>query len=133
MGEISREKKQIVMEQLGKLVIKEVRDRALKISMDIVTGDTRNCLKKEQYKSLSNLSNEQQEAICDLLSETIADTIYRFLEMFEENSEKVKLKIEFEGKEYDALEISEKMGSEIAYDSAEGWIQKYSKIGRFVL
>ena len=59
MGEISKEKKQIVMEQLGKLVIKEVRDRALKISMDIVTGDTRNCLKKEQYKSLSNLSNEQ--------------------------------------------------------------------------
>ena len=121
------------MEQLGKLVIKEVRDRALKISMDIVTGDTRNCLKKEQYKSLSNLSNEQKEAICDLLSETIRDTIYRFLEMFEENSEKVKLKIEFEGNEYDALEISEKMGSEIAYDSAEGWIQKYSKIGRFVL
>ena len=39
----------------------------------------------------------------------------------------------FEGKEYDALEISEKMGCEIAYDSAEGWIQKYSKIGRFVL
>ena len=55
MGEISKEKKQIVMEQLGKLVIKEVRDRALKISMDIVTGDTRNCLKKEQYKSLSKL------------------------------------------------------------------------------
>ena len=39
----------------------------------------------------------------------------------------------FEGNEYDALEISEKMGSEIAYDFAEGWIQKYSKIGRFVL
>ena len=111
MGEISKEKKQIVMEQLGKLVIKEVRDRALKISMDIVTGDTRNCLKKEQYKSLSNLSNEQKEAICDLLSETITDTIYRFLEMFEENNEKVKLKIEFEGNEYDALEISEKWGA----------------------
>ena len=133
MGKISKEQKQIIMNQLGKLVIKEVRDRALKMSMDIVTGDTHNRLKKEQYKSLSTLSNEQQEAICDLLSETITDTIYRFLEMFEENSEKVKLKIEFEGKEYDALEISEKMGSEIAYDSAEGWIQKYSKIGRFVL
>lgn len=133
MEKISKEQKQIIMDQLGKLVIKEVHDRALKISMDIVTGDTHNRLKKEQYKSFSTLSNEQQEAICDLLSETITDTIYRFLEMFEENSEKVKLKIEFEGKEYDALEISEKMGSEIAYDSAEGWIQKYSKIGRFVL
>lgn len=128
-----KEQNQMVIEQLGKLVINQVRDPALKISMDIVKGDTPNRIKKEQYKSFVDLSDQQKEDVCDLLSETITDTIYRFLEMFEENSTIVKLKINAVDKEYDVLDVSEKMGSEIAYDSEDGWIQKYSNIGRFVL
>jgi len=56
-----------------------------------------------------------------------------FLEMFEENSKDVKLLISSKEGSYDLTEISEKMGSEIACYNDEGWIQKFSKIGRFVL
>lgn len=133
MESISKQEKHIIMNQVGELIIRNVRDDALKISMDIVMGDTRNCIKKKQYRVLSDLTEGQKDAICNLLSETVTDTIYRFLELFEEKSGDVKMTVNFEGKEYNILDVSEKMGSEIAYDSPEGWIQKYSKIGRFVL
>jgi hypothetical protein len=56
------------------------------------------------------LSVEQQESICDLLSESITDTIYRFLEMFEENSDKMKLIITRDGKGWDMINNQRKNG-----------------------
>ena len=133
MDNLTKEQKQAILNSFGKSVIKEVRDGALKVSMDIVQQNTVNPIKQKQYSVLSTLTNEQQEAICDLLSETITDTIYRFLEMFEENANEMKIHLEFDGKKYDMTQISEKMGSEIACFGDDGWIQKFSKIGRFVL
>jgi len=133
MNNLTKEQKQTILDSFGKLVIEEVRDGALRVSMDIANQKTVNPIKLKQYNVLLNLSAEQQEAICDLLSETITDTIYRFLEMFEENTGKIKLNITKDGEEYDIVKISEKMGSEIACYDDTGWIQKFSKIGRFVL
>jgi len=133
MNNLTKEQKQTILDSFGKLVIEEVRDGALRVSMDIANQKTVNPIKLKQYNVLLNLSAEQQEAICDLLSETITDTIYRFLEMFEENTGKIKLNITKDGEEYDMVKISEKMGSEIACYDDTGWIQKFSKIGRFVL
>jgi len=67
-----------MLNQFGKMVIQNVRDRALKISMNIVKQKTSNPIKIKQYEAISNLTNDQQEAICDLLSETVTDVIYRF-------------------------------------------------------
>ena len=87
----------------------------------------------QQYSVLSKLTKEQQESVCDLLSETITNTIYQFLEMFEEYDEEMKLILIDEENEYDMIQVSEKMGSEIACYEDSGWIQKFSEIGRFVL
>ena len=133
MNNLSIREKQEVLDYLGKLVIKEVRDRSLRMAMDIAKYRTANTGKREQYKALSNLSLDQQEAVCDLLSETITDTIYLFLEMFEENANNIKFLVKKDEQEYDLVEISEKLGSEIACYEDSGWIQKFSKIGRFVL
>lgn len=133
MDNISKEQKKNILDFFGRLVILNVRDRALKISMDIVQQKTPNPLKMKQYQELVGLTPLQQEAMCDLLSETITDTIYRFLEMFEENSSKMKIVVEYEGEEFDLSQISEVMGSEIACFDDSGWIQKFSEIGRFVL
>jgi len=101
MNNLTKEQKQTILDSFGKLVIEEVRDGALRVSMDIANQKTVNPIKLKQYNVLLNLSAEQQEAICDLLSETITDTIYRFLEMFEENTGKIKLNITKDGEEYD--------------------------------
>lgn len=122
-----------MLDTFGKTLISEVRDRALKISMGIVMQTTANTLDLERYKVFLNLNSEEKEAMCDLLSVTITDTIYRFLEMFEDYSDVMELDL-IQGKnKYDIKLISEKMGSEIACYEDDGWIQRFSQIGRFVL
>ncbi len=133
MKELSVNEKQELLDRFGKRVIEHVRDISLKISMDIVKGATKNPIKKEQYSNLSNLSKEEKEKVCDLLSETITDTIYNFLDMFEAYSNEMKLCVSIETDEYDLCTISEKMGGEIAFQDEDGWIQKFSNVGRFVL
>ena len=133
MNNLSKEKKQDLLDSLGKIVVRDVRDMALRVAIDIAKFQTVNPGKLEQYKALSGLSLDQQEAVCDLLSETITDTIYLFLEMFEEHDDVIKFLISKGSQEYNLTEISEKMGSEIACFEDDGWIQKFSKIGRFVL
>lgn len=133
MDNVSKEQKKEVLDFFGKQVILNVRDRALKISMDIVQQKTPNFVKMKQYEELAGLTPLQQETMCDLLSETVTDTIYRFMEMFEQSPNTMKIVVKYEGKEFDLSKLSETMGSEIACFDDEGWIQKYSKIGRFVL
>ena len=132
MDNLTKADRQEIMDTLGKLVIEQIRDGALQYSMDIAKYRTVNQVKLKQYKSLSSLAQDQQEAVCDLLSETITNTIYRFLEMFEDYKEEIKLMIHKDKQEYNVVDISEKMGSEIACFEDDGWIQKFSKIGRFV-
>lgn len=133
MNNLNKDEKQSLLDIFGKILISEVRDRALKISMNIVMQTTVNNLDLERYKVFTNLNNEEKEAICDLLSETITDTIYRFLEMFEDYSDIMELDLIQGDNKYDIKLISEKMGSEIACYEDDGWIQRFSKIGRFVL
>ena len=132
MKSLTKKEKQTMLDDFGKVLVKEVRDRALRISMKIVTQETVNSVKLKQYNSLQNLSIQQQNNICDLLSETITDTIYLFLEMFEEYEDQMKLIVMKDGKEYDMINITEKMGGEIVFHE-NGWIQRFSEIGRFVL
>lgn len=133
MDNVSKEQKKEVLDFFGKQVILNVWDRALKISMDIVQQKTPNFVKMKQYEELAGLTPLQQETMCDLLSETVTDSIYRFMEMFEQNPNTMKIVVKYEGREFDLSKLSETMGSEIACFDDEGWIQKYSKIGRFVL
>lgn len=133
MNNLSMNQKKEIMDAFGELVITDVRDSSLKIAMDIVKRTTANQVKINQYADLADLSVEEQESICDLLSETVTDVIYRFLEAFEENSDKIKLYYNYNGTDYDLTQVSEKMGSEIACFEDDGWIQKFSELGRFVL
>jgi len=100
---------------------------------DIVNGNTVNPIKKEQYSLFLELSLDEKEKVCDLLSETITETIYNFLDMFEAYSNEMKMNVNYGDSEYDLSTISEKMGGEIAFSDEDGWIQKFSKIGRFII
>lgn len=133
MENLTDEQKQEILDQFGKKVIEHVRDVSLKIAMDIVNGNTVNPMKKEQYSALFKLSFEEKEKVCDLLSETITDTIYNFLDMFEAYSDDMKIYVSSSNIEYDLNTVSEKMGGEIAFSDEDGWIQKFSNIGRFVI
>ena len=90
MENLSKNQKQEIVDFFGKTVIEDVRDDSLKFSMGIVNQAT-NPVKREQYKIFETLTNEQKEAVCDLLSETITNSIYCFLEMFEEHENEMEL------------------------------------------
>lgn len=122
-----------LLDSVGKIIIENVRDGALNISMGIVNQTTPNQVDLKKYSVLSELETDEREKVCDLLSATITDTIYRFLELFEDYNDIIRLNILYNGKEYDMTKISEKMGSEIASYEDDGWIQRFSKVGRFVL
>lgn len=133
MKNLNKEERQTLLDIFGKTLISEVRDRTLNISMNIVMQTTANKLDREQYKIFSKLTDEEKEKICDLLSVTITDTIYRFLEMFEVHSDIMELDLINGDNKYDIKLISEKLGSEIACYEDDGWIQRFSNIERFVL
>jgi len=133
MDQLTNEQKQEILDQFGQRVVKHVRDVSLKIAMDIVNGNTVNPIKKEQYSLFLELSLDEKEKVCDLLSETVTDTIYNFLDMFEAYSDEMKMNVNYVDSEYDLSTISEKMGGEIAFSDEDGWIQKFSKIGRFII
>lgn len=122
-----------LLDSVGKIIIENVRDGALNISMGIVNQTTPNQVDLKNYSVLSKLETDEREKVCDLLSATITDTIYRFLELFEDYNDIIRLNILYNGKEYDMTKISEKMGSEIASYEDDGWIQRFSKVGRFIL
>jgi len=132
MNNLTSEQKREILDYFGKKVI-EFRDSDLDIAIDYATGKSVNPVKAKQYSILSTLNHEQKESVSDLLSETITATIFNFLDMFEENADKMELIIKKDGQKYNMVEISEKMGSEIACYEDTGWIQKFSKIGRFIL
>lgn len=131
MKNLTFEQKQEITDYFGKMVI-DFRDITLDIAMEYSTGQSVNPIKAEQYKILSTISTEQREGVCDLLSETITNTIFNFLDMFEANSDKIKLLVLKDGVEYDLNKVCEKMGGEIAFEDEDGWIQKFSKVGRFI-
>ena len=63
MNEKIKNKKKEIIDYLEKQVILDVRDRSLKISMDIVKKKTSNPIKIKQYKELEGLTPLQQEAV----------------------------------------------------------------------
>ena len=124
--------KKLLLEKFGQILISEVRDPALHVAMMVAKFTTPNQIDKENYAVLSTLSEQQQEKVCDLLSLTITDTIYRILEMIEENDDFMELILNDQSQTYNLTELSEKVSAEIV-DYENGWIQRFSEIGRFVL
>ena len=127
MDNLSNEQQKELVDIFGELVIKKVRDSILKYSMNIATQKTVNPGKLKQYEFLKGMSESQQEAVCDLLSETITSTIYDFIKLFEENAGLLEMNIKKDGNVYDIIKISEEPGSDICFYE-NGWIQRFSEI-----
>lgn len=118
-----------VLDDFGKCVIEEVYDRSLYGAKRILELTTKNPIDLERYSILSQLTEEQQEKIYELMTKTTVDVIYRFLEMIEEHDDEYKIIVEKDNKKYSLTDISEKMGSEIAdIDYEDGWIRRFSRI-----
>ncbi len=128
MDKFSEELRKELLDDFGRKVIENVRDRSLDIPKRIVEKKVTNHYIESRYGGLDDLNENEIKIINTLISDTIADTIFYFLSMFEHDSESMRLYIVREGKEYDIRDISEVVGAEITFLHEGGWIQKFSKI-----
>lgn len=120
--ELTVKEKQILLDQFGKRVIEHVRDVSFKMAMDIAKGKSTNTIKGDQYSSHLKTFWDGNELVYVLLSETITDTIYNFLDVFEVYSDEMNLYVLYEDGEYVLSRISEKLGGEIAFQDEDWWI-----------
>lgn len=128
MNKFSDDIKKELLDDFGKKVIDNVRDRSFNIPLRILAQKSQNKILNAKYEGLKNLSKDEIEIINTLISDTITDTIFNFLSMFEHNADSMKIYLMKEGIEYDIRDISEVVGAEIAFLDEDGWIQKFSKI-----
>ncbi|MBE6683744.1 MAG: hypothetical protein E7595_06315 [Ruminococcaceae bacterium] len=128
MNTLDEKMQQELMDALGEKVVKEVRDGALTIARNRANYTSVNPVDRKTYAALSDLTDEQKNAVCYLLSKTVTATIYRFLKLFEYYPDEMKLILSKNGNDYDILDISEEVGAEIASEEEDGWIQRFSEI-----
>ena len=128
MNSLNEKEQQELMDALGEKVVKEVRDGALYIARARANYTTVNPVDRKTYAALSDLTDEQKNAVCDLLSATVTATIYRFFKLFDYYPDEMKLILSKNGKDYNILDVSEEVGAEIAFEDEDGWIQRFSEI-----
>lgn len=125
---LDKNEKEIIIDIIGERIIKEVFDSVLYISRNYISGETKNIIKKEQYKSLSKLDLDSQNKINELLTEVVKSTIFSFFDLFDLYNEDMKFNIKYNNDYYDIRNIFEKVGAEITFEDEDGWIKKFSKI-----
>jgi hypothetical protein len=130
---LTYEQKQEILNDFGKILIEDVRDSCLLHGVKTIDSEMRDPTCKDIGEKLSHLNKIDKEVIKDLISMTITDTIFTFMDMFESNADKMKLLVNKDNVEYDLNKLSDKMGAEITFSDEDGWIQKFSKMGRFIL
>ncbi len=125
---LDNNEKETITDIIGERIIKEVFDSVLYISRNYINGETKNTIKKEQYKSLAKLDLYSQNKINELLTEAVKSTIFNFFDLFDLYNEDMKFYIKYNNDYYDIRDTFEKVGAEITFEDEDGWIKKFSKI-----
>ncbi len=128
MNNLSEEVKKELLDKFGQKVIECSRDRSLSIPKRIIDQTLQNQRVLAEYEGLNGLNEDERKLVKTLISETITDTIFNLLHMFEDYPDNMRLYVVEDGIEYDIRDICEVVGAEIAFEDEEGWIQKFSKI-----
>lgn len=111
---------------LGKCLVEQVRDRSIDKFDKTLHGTLRSPLALELNKNLSKFSSEEQELIRKLIVNSIDETVYNFLWMLEENTDRFNLFYNNDkGSTENVVHASDGLSGEIF--SEDGWIATYSK------
>lgn len=107
------------LEQFGRIIIKDVRDRTIKDIDKCTSGIYKSERGLKISKQYSELKNEKKEFVDYLITEIIDNTIHNFLEMLEQNDD---IEVKFNSK--NIVEESDGLAGELYTE--DGWIQKYT-------
>lgn len=109
-----------ILDDFGSALMRRVRDRSLGRYENIQRGALKSQRAIELHDLLSEFDEQQKKVIKTLITESIDNTLFNFLFMFEEDEDK-----EIVVADVNISEISDRLAGELF--SQDGWITRFSQ------
>ena len=115
---------QEILDTIGEEIIKFSFDPAIGNLLSLRIKENPPVIFKEYVELFKKMNNKEFSILQKYLEESIGDTIFNILRIFEED-ERFKLIYEEDGKQINLVEISEMLKAEPIIEN--GWIERFSK------
>ena len=115
---------QEILDTIGEEIIKFSFDPAIGNLLSLRIKENPPVIFKEYVELFKKMNNKDFSILQKYLEESIGDTIFNILRIFEED-ERFKLIYEEDGKQVNLVEISEMLKAEPIIEN--GWIEQFSK------
>ena len=118
---------QEILDTIGEEIIKFSFDPAIGNLLSLRIKENPPVIFKEYVELFKKMNNKDFSILQKYLEESIGDTIFNILRIFEED-ERFKLIYEENGKQINLVEISEMLKAEPLGEN--GWIERFSKYAK---
>ena len=118
---------QEILDTIGEEIIKFSFDPAIGNLLSLRIKENPPVIFKEYVELFKKMNNKEFSILQKYLEESIGDTIFNILRIFEED-ERFKLIYEEDGKQVNLVEISEMLKAEPLREN--GWIERFSKYAK---
>ena len=118
---------QEILDTIGEEIIKFSFDPAIGNLLSLRIKENPPVIFKEYVELFKKMNNKEFSILQKYLEESIGDTIFNILRIFEED-ERFKLIYEEDGKQINLVEISEMLKAESLGEN--GWIERFSKYAK---
>ena len=118
---------QEILDTIGEEIIKFSFDPAIGNLLSLRIKENPPVIFKEYVELFKKMNNKDFSILQKYLEESIGDTIFNILRIFEED-ERFKLIYEEDGKQVNLVEISEMLKAEPLGEN--GWIERFSKYAK---
>jgi hypothetical protein len=118
---------QEILDTIGEEIIKFSFDPAIGNLLSLRIKENPPVIFKEYVELFKKMNNKEFSILQKYLEESIGDTIFNILRIFEED-ERFKLIYEEDGKQINLVEISEMLKAEPIIEN--GWIERFSKYAK---
>nr|DAS14870.1 MAG TPA: hypothetical protein [Caudoviricetes sp.] len=118
---------QEILDTIGEEIIKFSFDPAIGNLLSLRIKENPPVIFKEYVELFKKMNNKEFSILQKYLEESIGDTIFNILRIFEED-ERFKLIYEENGKQINLVEISEMLKAEPLGEN--GWIDRFSKYAK---
>ena len=118
---------QEILDTIGEEIIKFSFDPAIGNLLSLRIKENPPVIFKEYVELFKKMNNKDFSILQKYLEESIGDTIFNILRIFEEDG-RFKLIYEEDGKQINLVEISEMLKAEPIIE--DGWIERFSKYAK---
>ena len=118
---------QEILDTIGEEIIKFSFDSAIGNLLSLRIKENPPVIFKEYVELFKKMNNKDFSILQKYLEESIGDTIFNILRIFEEDG-RFKLIYEEDGKQINLVEISEMLKAELIIEN--GWIERFSKYAK---